>query len=67
MLKCVRNRILTGGADMSVSQMFFSTCVCRIPARVPKNEEVSIISREMYFSSVCATLGVLFTDPGMCL
>ena len=50
---------------MSVSQMLFSTCVCKTPARVPKNVEVNVISREMYFSCVSATLGALFTGPGM--
>jgi hypothetical protein len=31
-----RRRRLTGRADMSVSQMFFPTCVCKTPTRVPK-------------------------------
>jgi hypothetical protein len=46
--------------------MVFSTRVCKTPTRVPNSEEVSVISSEMYCSSVSVTLGALLTGPGMC-
>jgi len=49
-----------------ISDVLFHLC-CKTPATVPENEEVRVISRKMYFSSVSATLGALFTGRGMCL
>jgi hypothetical protein len=67
-LKCVKNRrALTGMADVNVSQMFFFYLSLQDTGQSYIKEEVSVLSREMYFSSVSAKLGALFTGPGMCL